>query len=84
MAAAVTPGHLVLDVPEMAPREVLADVGVRQLGAVAEAVTSPEENVHVLRDFRKNCDILISVGECAIMGGIRGRRNDVSFCEIIV
>ena len=24
-----------------------------------------EENVHVLQDFRRHCDILISVGDCA-------------------
>jgi hypothetical protein len=34
-----------------------------------------EENVHVLQDFRKHCDVLISVGDCAIMGGIPAMRN---------
>jgi NAD-reducing hydrogenase small subunit len=34
-----------------------------------------EENVEVLRDFRKHCDVLISVGDCAIMGGIPAMRN---------
>ena len=34
------------------------------------------ENVHVLKDFRKNCKILISVGECAIMGGLPAMRNN--------
>ena len=29
-----------------------------------------EENVAVLQAFRRNCDILISLGECAILGGI--------------
>ena len=27
------------------------------------------ENVHVLREFRKNCKILIAMGACAISGG---------------
>ncbi len=27
-----------------------------------------EENVHVLQDFRKHCDVLVSVGDCAISG----------------
>jgi len=34
-----------------------------------------EENVEVLRDFRKHCDILVSVGDCATMGGIPAMRN---------
>jgi len=40
-----------------------------------------EENVRVLQDFRENCDILISVGDCAIMGGIPAMRNNVPLRE---
>jgi NAD-reducing hydrogenase small subunit len=40
-----------------------------------------EENVAVLRDFRKHCDILISVGDCAIMGGIPAMRNNIPLQE---
>lgn len=40
------------------------------------------ENVHVLKDFRKNCKILVSLGECAIMGGLPAlRNNNVSVSE---
>lgn len=39
------------------------------------------ENVHVLQDFRKNCKILVSVGECAIMGGLPAMRNTISLQE---
>jgi NAD-reducing hydrogenase small subunit len=42
-----------------------------------------EENVHVLRDFRKHCDILVSVGDCATMGGIPALRNTVSLQECL-
>jgi NAD-reducing hydrogenase small subunit len=42
-----------------------------------------EENVHVLQDFRKHCDILISVGECAIMGGLPAMRNMVPLKECL-
>jgi NAD-reducing hydrogenase small subunit len=41
------------------------------------------ENVHVLRDFRKNCKILISLGECAIMGGLPALRNNIPVKECI-
>lgn len=35
------------------------------------------ENIHVLKQFRENCDILVSVGECAIMGGLPALRNNL-------
>lgn len=41
------------------------------------------ENVHVLKDFRKNCKILISLGECAIMGGLPAMRNGLSIKECL-
>jgi NAD-reducing hydrogenase small subunit len=40
-----------------------------------------EENVRVLQDFRRHCDILISVGECAIGGGIPAMRNTIPIKE---
>ena len=39
------------------------------------------ENVHVLEEFRKKCDILIGFGECAIMGGIPAMRNFIPLKE---
>ncbi len=41
------------------------------------------ENVEVLRAFRKNCKILISVGECAIMGGLPAMRNTIPLKECL-
>ena len=40
-----------------------------------------EENVEVLREFRNHCDILVSVGDCAINGGIPAMRNTVPLAE---
>ncbi len=42
-----------------------------------------EENVRVLQDFREHCDILISVGDCAIMGGIPAMRNNIPLQECL-
>ena len=39
------------------------------------------ENVEVLREFRANCKILVSVGECAIMGGLPALRNTIPLKE---
>ena len=41
------------------------------------------ENVEVLRYFRKNCKILIAVGECAIMGGLPAMRNGIPLKECL-
>jgi NAD-reducing hydrogenase small subunit len=42
-----------------------------------------EENVKVLRDFRKQCDLLVSIGDCATMGGIPALRNMVPLEECL-
>lgn len=41
------------------------------------------ENVEVLRTFRQNCKILISVGECAILGGLPAMRNTIPLRECL-
>lgn len=41
------------------------------------------ENVENLIAFRKNCNILISLGECAIMGGLPAMRNGIPVEECI-
>jgi NAD-reducing hydrogenase small subunit len=41
------------------------------------------ENVAVLRSFRKNCKVLVSVGECAIMGGLPALRNSIPLKECL-
>ncbi len=40
-----------------------------------------EENVKVLQDFRKHCDVLVLVGDCATMGGIPALRNTIPLAE---
>jgi NAD-reducing hydrogenase small subunit len=42
-----------------------------------------EENVRVLQEFRKHCDILIAVGDCATMGGIPALRNTIPLKECL-
>ena len=41
------------------------------------------ENVKVLRSFRKNCRVLVSVGECAVMGGLPALRNNIPLKECL-
>jgi NAD-reducing hydrogenase small subunit len=42
-----------------------------------------EENIHVLHAFRNHCKILISLGDCATMGGIPAMRNTVPLKECL-
>lgn len=46
-----------------------------------EGGCADEENVRVLQEFRKNCKVLVSVGDCAINGGIPAMRNMVPLAE---
>ena len=42
-----------------------------------------DENVHVLREFRKHCRTLVALGECAIMGGLPALRNTIPLKECL-
>jgi [NiFe] hydrogenase diaphorase moiety small subunit len=48
-----------------------------------EGGCSNSENVAVLQEFRRKCDILVAFGECAIMGGIPAMRNFVPLQECL-
>ena len=41
------------------------------------------ENVHVLREFRKQCKVLVAVGACAINGGLPAQRNHLDVRECL-
>jgi len=50
---------------------------------LVEGGCANEENVRVLQDFRRNCDVLIAFGECATMGGIPALRNSIPLKECL-
>ncbi|MCF6170368.1 MAG: hypothetical protein L3J66_05245 [Bacteroidales bacterium] len=41
------------------------------------------ENIEVLKSFRENCKVLVSLGECAIMGGLPALRNGIPIEECL-
>ena len=57
-------------------------VGPVEVGLV-EGGCANEENVRVLREFRKHCKVLVSVGDCAINGGIPAMRNQFELRECL-
>jgi [NiFe] hydrogenase diaphorase moiety small subunit len=50
---------------------------------VVEGGCCNSENVEVLREFRRHCDVLVAVGECAIWGGLPAMRNTVPLRECL-
>jgi len=56
--------------------------GMVEIGLI-EGGCCNEENVRVLQDFRKHCKILVSVGDCATMGGVPAMRNTIPLQECI-
>jgi NAD-reducing hydrogenase small subunit len=50
---------------------------------LVEGGCANELNVQALREFRKHCRILVSVGACAINGGIPAMRNLVGLGECL-
>jgi NAD-reducing hydrogenase small subunit len=55
----------------------MVDVGI------VEGGISNDENVEFLRMFRENCKVLISMGACAITGGVPAMRNTVPLKECL-
>ncbi len=66
-------------------RSPLTDIkhcGPCDIGLVEGGVCNAD-NVHVLREFRDNCRILIAVGACAINGGVPAMRNHFNLRECL-
>jgi len=51
--------------------------------ALVEGAVCNSENVHVLRELRRNCKMLVAVGACAITGGLPAQRNQLDVGEIL-
>jgi NAD-reducing hydrogenase small subunit len=56
--------------------------GPIDLGLIEGGVCNAE-NVLVLREFRKNCKILVAMGACAINGGLPAQRNHLDLRSIL-
>ena len=62
------------DIKECSPD---CDIGIIE-GGLCNA-----ENVHVLREFRKNCKFLVAMGACAINGGLPAQRNHLDLRDVL-
>lgn len=57
-------------------------VGPCDLGIIEGGLCNAE-NVHVLREFRKNCKILVALGACAVNGGLPAQRNHIDIRDCL-
>jgi NAD-reducing hydrogenase small subunit len=66
-------------------RTPLTDIkhcGPCDLGIIEGGVCNAE-NVHVLREFRENCRILVAIGACAVTGGLPAQRNHLDLGQCL-
>ncbi len=68
---------------DRSPINDLKDFTGRCLVGLIEGGCANEENVATLLEYRANCDILVSVGDCAINGCIPAMRNSVPVEECL-
>src|ERR1035437_1357488 len=78
----------ILDLMELvefdkSPIDDIKQFSGRCLLGLVEGGCCNDENVHVLREFRTHCDVLIALGDCATMGGIPALRNVIPLRECL-
>lgn len=61
---------------DRSPLTDIKEVGPCDLGIIEGGLCNAE-NVHVLRDFRKHCKVLVAIGACAVNGGLPAQRNNL-------
>ena len=67
---------------DRSPLVDIKQVGLCDIGIIEGGLCNAE-NVHVLREFRSHCRILIAIGACAINGGLPAQRNQLSLALIL-
>lgn len=66
-------------------RSPLTDIkhcGTCDIGLIEGGLCNAE-NIHVLREFRRQCKVLIAVGACAINGGLPAQRNHLDLGQCL-
>lgn len=64
------------------PLTDIKHIGKCDIGLVEGGLCNAE-NVHVLREFRANCRVLVAVGACAVNGGLPAQRNHMDVGQIM-
>ncbi len=67
---------------DKSPIDDIKELGDCTVGLI-EGGVSNSENLETLREFRRKCTILVSMGDCATSGGIPAMRNTVPLKECL-
>lgn len=67
---------------DRSPLTDIKTVGECDIGIIEGGLCNAE-NVHVLREFRQHCKVLIALGACSVNGGLPAQRNHLSLAEIL-
>jgi NAD-reducing hydrogenase small subunit len=67
---------------DRSPITDIKTIGECDVGIIEGGVAN-EENVEVLKEFRKHCKVLVAMGACAINGGIPAMRNQFALRECL-
>ena len=67
---------------DRSPLVDIKTIGDCDIGLVEGGLCNAE-NVHVLREFRSRCRVLVAIGACAINGGLPAQRNHLSLPLIL-
>ena len=67
---------------DRSPLTDIKTIGRCDIGLIEGGLCNAE-NVHVLRDFRAHCKIIVAVGACAINGGLPAQRNQRDVGQIL-
>ena len=67
---------------DKSPIDDIKELGDCTVGLI-EGGVSNSENLETLREFRRKCAILVSIGDCAVSGGIPAMRNTVPLKECL-
>lgn len=67
---------------DRSPLTDIKNLGKCDIGII-EGGVADEENIEVLKLFRKQCRILVATGACAVNGGIPAMRNHFSVAQCL-
>ncbi|MFN7569996.1 MAG: NADP oxidoreductase [Betaproteobacteria bacterium] len=67
---------------DRSPFTDIKECGLCDIGFIEGGLCNAE-NVHVLREFRRNCKIVVAVGACAITGGLPAQRNHLDLQQCL-